>query len=381
MVQKNKGRILFVDDSPIIQKVGSKILLKKGFEVSLANNGQDALRLFGNNVYDLIILDYHMPKLNGLQVINALRNTHNSVSSYNIPILILSGENDETIINRLLASGADDYIYKQNLLKTPEIFLEKIYGLLKFQEELVKFKKVKLHRTLSPVVMHFYRFGKEFIANYLRTRVVAEAMLKKLYDELDSINKTMEEGNIIELVCDTPDLKDYLISHSINSAILVIYFCGFSLKWEWDKTKQVAAGAFLHDFGNLDEKLMLLHSPTELTEEEFRLYKSHVDLGVEVAKKAGLNEVALEYVSNHHERSNGSGYPAGKKEEEMSDVGLIASIIDTFDTLTFSRGINKKMIVKEAMRKMYSWGNQYSEQYLNKFEDLTRELELKQDEL
>jgi len=379
MTEKSKGRILLVDDSPVIQKVGSKILRSKNFDVTLASNGQEGIKKFHGNDFDLIVLDYHMPILNGLQVINAIRNSHNNTSSYTIPILMLSGESDGNVVNRLLEAGADDYIYKQSLLKTPEIFLEKVFGLLKFQEELLKYKKMKLQRTLSPSVAHFYRFSKQFIKTYLETREITEAMMNGLNTELDAINKDMEEGEMIELIYETPEPEDFLASHSINSSILTIYFCSFTLKWEWEKIRKVATGAFLHDFGNLDEGLMFIQNPTELEEKDFKRYRTHVELGVEVAKKAGLDDVSLEYVRNHHERTNGSGYPTGKKEHEMSDLAMISSIVDTFDALTFSRGIHKKMMAKEAIRKMKSWGNQYSEKYLLQFEDLTNQLEFKQD--
>jgi len=381
MTEQSKGKILLVDDSRIIQAVGLKILIGKGFNVSLAGDGQEALKLFGNNRFDLIILDYHMPKLNGLQVINAVRNSPSGMSAYDIPILMLSGESDGTIINQLLEAGAGDYIYKVNLKKTPEIFLEKVFGLLNFQEELVKYRKMKLHHSLSPVVLHFYRFGKDFIKRYLASKEITETDLKELQKELDSIHHAMEEGEIIELICETPAKEDFFISHSINCSILTIYFCGFTLCWEWEKIRRVAMGAFLHDFGNLHGESMLLHNPTELTEEEFKNYREHIERGVEIATKAGIDDIALEFIRNHHERSNGSGYPAGRKEFEMSDIGMISGIIDTFDALTFSRGLNKKMMVKEAVRKMKSWEGQYSEKYLQKFEELTRQLELKHDHL
>ncbi len=99
-------RVLVIDDNPSIQKLVSVNLRARGYAVTAAATGEDALRLFTPGEYDLILLDLILPGLGGLDVCTQLR------QQADVPIIVLSAREDEDLKVRALDAGADDYVTK-----------------------------------------------------------------------------------------------------------------------------------------------------------------------------------------------------------------------------------------------------------------------------
>jgi DNA-binding response OmpR family regulator len=99
-------RILLVDDEQSIQTLLSYPLRKDGYEVVQASDGREALARFGEQPFDLVVLDVMMPKLDGLEVCRRLR------SKSTVPIIMLTAKTEEIDKVLGLELGADDYITK-----------------------------------------------------------------------------------------------------------------------------------------------------------------------------------------------------------------------------------------------------------------------------
>ena len=99
-------RVLAVDDNPAIQKLVSVNLQARGYAVTVADTGEDALRLFTPGDYDLVLLDLILPGLSGLEVCTHIR------QQSDVPIIVLSAREDEDLKVRALDAGADDYVTK-----------------------------------------------------------------------------------------------------------------------------------------------------------------------------------------------------------------------------------------------------------------------------
>lgn len=99
-------KILIVDDEPDIVELIRLYLVREGYEVISANNGQDVFEIVLHQRPDLIILDILLPGLDGIEVCRQLRKTHNT------PILFLSGKSEDIDIILGLSMGGDDYITK-----------------------------------------------------------------------------------------------------------------------------------------------------------------------------------------------------------------------------------------------------------------------------
>ncbi len=102
-------QILIVDDSESIREVLAYNLVNAGFEVLTACDGMEALQYFDGRPIDLLLTDYHMPNLNGLELIGKIR----QLASYKfLPILVLTTENQKDIILEARSAGATGWLTK-----------------------------------------------------------------------------------------------------------------------------------------------------------------------------------------------------------------------------------------------------------------------------
>lgn len=127
-------RILTADDQPIILKSIKYKLEQVGFDVIAASNGLDAIEMFEINNPDLVILDLNMPQKSGFEVMEYIRVTKKS----RVPIIVMSGNDEETIIVEAFEAGADDYIEKPVGLNEVVVRVKK---LLKISLKSEDFKK------------------------------------------------------------------------------------------------------------------------------------------------------------------------------------------------------------------------------------------------
>jgi two-component system chemotaxis response regulator CheY len=103
-------KILFVEDSPTISRIIHDLLSKIGYKkIVHAENGIDALKKIKNNDFDLIITDWNMPGMDGIELVSNLRS---SDAYKSIPIIMASTNKTESDIKKAFDSGINDYIIK-----------------------------------------------------------------------------------------------------------------------------------------------------------------------------------------------------------------------------------------------------------------------------
>src|SRR5271170_416648 len=104
-----REKVLVVDDDSKHRELMREFLEAKGYEVALAANGEQALELADGTGLDLVLLDLSLPRANSLDVLKHLRGDH---SSADLPVIMVSGENDGGRVVEALTLGANDYISK-----------------------------------------------------------------------------------------------------------------------------------------------------------------------------------------------------------------------------------------------------------------------------
>ena len=111
---------------------------------------------------------------------------------------------------------------------------------------------------------------------------------------------------------------------------------------------ELTLGALLHDIGKARVSPEILNKKGRLTEEEFEIVKKHVEWGLEIASKtAAVPEYSYPAISQHHERLNGKGYPAGITDLQL--FGRIVAVADTFDAITTNRPYERRRSSFEAL--------------------------------
>jgi two-component system, OmpR family, response regulator VicR len=101
-----EGHLLIIEDDPAISTMVKDYLAKEGYQITVAEDGEQALREFASASYDLILLDLMLPKRSGLDILEQIR------KESRVPILILSAKDGEVEKALGLRLGADDYIAK-----------------------------------------------------------------------------------------------------------------------------------------------------------------------------------------------------------------------------------------------------------------------------
>ena len=101
-----KVKILWVDDEIELLKPHILFLERKGYVLATANNGEDALDMIDNEVYDIIFLDENMPGISGLETLSLIYENHN------IPVVMITKSEEEYIMEEALGSKISDYLIK-----------------------------------------------------------------------------------------------------------------------------------------------------------------------------------------------------------------------------------------------------------------------------
>ena len=146
----------------------------------------------------------------------------------------------------------------------------------------------------------------------------------------------------------------YLHSHSLASSVWATML-GREIGLDRDALRVVALGAMLLDVGKTRIPEKLLSKPGKLDDGETRLMRRHVEFGLDLLKKAGDVDVHVrDMVAHHHERHDGSGYPAGLKGDAIPVFGRIAGMVDTYDAMITARPYASTQSSYGALRQLRS---------------------------
>ncbi len=151
---------------------------------------------------------------------------------------------------------------------------------------------------------------------------------------------------------------DYTYMHSVNVAILMTLLAQ-SDKLPEERVKDLATGGLLHDIGKSGIPFAIINKPGPLSDDERSLMEQHPRLGLEIAKHVEqLSEEILNIIYQHHERLNGTGYPQGLSEGQISWGARAAAICDIYDAVTSDRSYASAMLPTDALKYIFSKGEQ-----------------------
>ena len=181
---------------------------------------------------------------------------------------------------------------------------------------------------------------------------------------IDSIFRNQDALSCIAMI----KQKDaYLLEHSINVATLISIFAKH-LRLDREVIKELATGALLHDIGKIKVDDAVLNKPGKLSDNEFEQMKQHAQFSYDIVDEAGLSSISCEIAGFHHERLDGSGYPNGLCNSEISQFVRMASIVDVFDALTAERVYKKALTPIQAFKILRENSPQhFDEKLLNEF--------------
>jgi len=285
--------VLIADDTESIRSLFRKLLLADGHDVVSADDGAAALEAVREHHPDVILLDVTMPRVDGLEVCRRLKA---DPATRLTPVVLVTGQTDLSDRIRGLEAGADEFLSK-------------------------------------PVHPH-----------ELRARVRSLTRMKHLIDALDSA-----EAAFMTLAL-TIEARDPMTNGHCERLAQHAVRLGRALGLGAEDLEALHRGGYLHDVGKIGVPDSVLLKPGPLTPDEFELMKRHPAIGDSLCAPLQSLRRVRPIVLCHHERIDGSGYPAGLRGEEVPLLAQIVGIVDMYDALTSARSYRPAWPVEDTVR-------------------------------
>ena len=164
----------------------------------------------------------------------------------------------------------------------------------------------------------------------------------------------------IEAMSKTMEWRDpYTAGHQKRVASIAMAI-GRQLGWDNERIQAIYMAAMVHDIGKMAVPSEILTKPSRLTDLEMQIVQGHVEAGYQILKDIPFPWPIADMVRQHHERLDGSGYPLGLKDEQISQEGRVLAVADTIEAMATHRpyrpakGLNSAMdeIQAEAGTKL-----------------------------
>jgi putative two-component system response regulator len=314
----HSARILIVDDQDLNVHLLERILKLAGYSwIEGTTDPRQAIGLFDVFQPDLMLLDLHMPGMDGFAVMEALgRRTPGGVY---LPILAITGDITPETKLRALSAGARDFVSKP--FDNTEVVL-RIKNLLE-----TRFLYLQLqHQNLA-----------------------LEAKVRERTCELEQA-----QIEILQRLALAAEFRnDETGQHTQRVGQLAAQLaCILGLPEE--QVELIRRAAPLHDLGKIGIPDSILLKPDVLTTDEMQQMKGHAAIGARILSggRHTLLRMAEEIAYTHHERWDGSGYPQGLAGEAIPLTGRIVAVADAFDALRHERPYKRAMPVADVLKEI-----------------------------
>lgn len=183
---------------------------------------------------------------------------------------------------------------------------------------------------------------------------------QRLVDEIsDSVARNV---NALISLARLKTADDYTYMHSVAVCAMMIALAR-QLGLDEAQTRSAGLAGLLHDLGKAAMPMKVLNKPGKLTEEEFAIMKGHPVEGHKMLMAVGkVDPIALDVCLHHHEKIDGSGYPKGLKDEQISIYAKMGAVCDVYDAITSNRPYKSGWDPAESLRKMAEWANGHFDQ-------------------
>jgi len=173
------------------------------------------------------------------------------------------------------------------------------------------------------------------------------------------VGSMVRNPNALMLIMQLRQQDNVSYGYGLQTAVYLIAL-GRHIGLPKDFLERLGITGLLLDIGNIKLPSELLQKNDQLTLDEFEIIKSHVRLGLDILKETpDLHTDILEGIAQHHERENGSGYPAGISKGDICLFGRMAAIVNSFTALTNTRFHTKAVSAYEALKSISTMSGEY----------------------
>jgi putative two-component system response regulator len=286
------GKVLVIDDQPQSLEAMREALYPLGFEVWQALDGETGFLLARERQPDVILLDVMMPGVDGYEVCRRLKADEETRL---LPVVFFTGLDSRQARLRGLEVGATDFLSKP-------------------------FDLVELEVRVRNLV-HF----------------------RHLTQDLDDAEK------MLFAVARTIEARDEGTGEHCDRLSQLAAQLGEHIGLDHEAAKALRRAGYLHDIGKVAVPDAVLLKPARLDQGEWRIMRSHVEIGVKICAPLRTLRPVLPIIRHHHEHSDGSGYPDALNGDQIPLLARVFQVVDVFDALTNDRPYRKALTVDEAL--------------------------------
>lgn len=293
------------DDAEIIKYELKKSPLK--FEIKCVTTEQNFLDSLMNFQPDIILADYTLVGFDGLSALKLTKKI-----SPETPFIFVSGSLGEEKAVEMLKEGAIDYVLKDRLSR----LVPAIERALNEAAERSKRKQVEQDLAMS-----------------------YEKLKRILEETAMALSVAMEKRD------------PYTGGHQMRVTSLA---CAIAkeLGYPEDHIENIRIAGLLHDIGKIAVPAEILIKPGRLTETEFNIVKTHPSVGYEILREIEFDEPVADYVLQHHERLNGSGYPNGLTGDKILPAARILGVADVVEAMSSHRPYRPALGIDVALAEI-----------------------------
>lgn len=319
-----KQKILIVDDSEMNRAL-LRDILKDQYEIIEADNGLAAVKILSRRRSDfsLLLLDIMMPKMNGFEVLSFINKQQWNET---LAVIMISADNSPENIKHAYNLGAFDYIsrpFDSTIIRRRISNTMILYARQRRLETIIAeqfYEQERHNKLMISILSHIVEFRNgESGLHVLHVNTITELLLRHLIQLTDR----------------------YPLSESDITLI--------------------STASSLHDIGKISIPDAILNKPGRLTEEEFKIIKTHSAVGAEILSELPAEQQELPFIKIssqicrwHHERYDGSGYPDGLKKDQIPIAAQVVGLADVYDALTSERCYKKAYSHKKALKMILS---------------------------
>jgi len=312
-------KLLVVDDDDSVRDALQRFLTSRGYSVSDAASGKDALELVAADSYALMLLDVHMPGMTGVEVVPDALDLDPDLA-----ILMLSAMTDATTAATCMQRGAYDYLTKPIELNDLSNAIERA---LRRRDTMMQSRG---------------------ISSWLKEEV------QKRTEEVAQEREKQQKLTIatLEALINAQEAKSsYFSGHSARVSAFAASVAHYMNLTE-DEVEEIRLGGRLHDLGNIGVRESVLNKQGSLADDEYEHVKQHVQIGWQILSPITHLGSVISYVRSHHEQWDGGGYPDGLAGEAIPLGARIICASEVYDALTTSRPYQEKLTPEDAVDRM-----------------------------
>ena len=313
-ILRRQRKVLIVDDESTGRTILAKIIQQAEGDVSVDSfdNPLEALQWLDHNHPDLIITDYRMPEINGVELIKQIRN---KPACQDIPIMMITVVSEKSVRYDALEAGATAFLTRP---------IDQIECRTSCRNLL------KLHEQQSII---------QDRADWL-ARQVEVATQQIVSREHETLLRLAKAGEYRDEVTGNHVVRMARYSREIAEAL------GLSEK-ECDEIEYAAP---MHDIGKIGIQDTILLKPGKFEQQEWKTMQQHTIIGHSILSNSQSRYIQTGSIIalNHHERFDGSGYPNGISGKDIPLVARIVSVADVYDALVSTRPYKQPWAAKDA---------------------------------